>query len=50
MVQEIYQGEFFVHVLDKSILQKSERLMISLQFVIRPLIYKVSLPIQGILL
>ena len=40
MVREIYQGEFSMHVSDKNILQKSNKLMISLQFVIRPLISK----------
>ena len=40
MVGDIYQGEFFMHVSDRSILQKSKRLMTSLKFVIRPLISK----------
>ena len=40
MVEEIYLGKFFMHVLDRSILQKSKRLMTSLKFVIRPLIFK----------
>ena len=34
MVGEIYQGEFFMHVSDRSILEKSKRLMTSLQFVL----------------
>ena len=37
---EIYQGEFFVHVSDRRALQKSKRLMTSLQFAIRSLISK----------
>ena len=37
MAGEIYQGKFFMHVLERSILRKSKRLMTSLQFVIRPL-------------
>ena len=37
---EIYQGEFFMHVLERSILQKSKRLITHLQFVIEPLISK----------
>ena len=41
MVGEIYQGEFFMHVSDSSILQKSKRLMTPLQFVIVPLISKI---------
>ena len=36
MVGEIYYGEIFIHVSDRSILQKSKKLMTSLQFVIRP--------------
>ena len=31
MVEEIYQGEFFMHASDRSILQKSKRLMTSLK-------------------
>ena len=38
MVGEIYQGEFLMYVSDRSILQKSKRLMTPLQFVIGPLI------------
>ena len=37
---KIYQGEFFVHVSDRRALQKSKRLMTSLQFAIRSLISK----------
>ena len=39
---EIYQGELFVHVSDRSALKKSKKikLMTSLQFVIRSLISK----------
>ena len=40
MVGDTYQGEFFMHMSDGSILQKSKRLMTSLKFVIRPLISK----------
>ena len=40
MVREIYHDEFFMNVSDRSVLQKSKRLMTSLQFVIRPLISK----------
>ena len=40
MVGYIYQGELFMYVSDRSILQKSKRLMTSLKFVIRPLISK----------
>ena len=40
MVGKFYHDEFFTHVPDRSVLQKSERLMTSLQFVIRPLISK----------
>ena len=40
MVGETCYGEIFIHVLDRSILQKSKRLMTSLQFLIRPLISK----------
>ena len=40
MVGDIYQGELFMYVSDRSILQKSKRLMTSLKFVIRPLISK----------
>ena len=39
-VGEISQGEFFIHVLDRTILQNSKILMTSLQFVIRPIILK----------
>lgn len=37
---KIYKGEFFIHVLDRTILQNSKILMTSLQFVIRPIILK----------
>ena len=38
MVTDIYTGKLFMPVLDRTILQKSKKLMSSLQFVIRPLI------------
>ena len=40
MVTDIYTGKLFMPVLDRTILQKSKKLMSSLQFVIRPLISK----------
>ena len=40
MVAEIYQDEFFMHVFDRSILQKSNNLVTSFQLLIRLLICK----------
>ena len=41
IVEEIYYGEFFMHVLDNGILQQSKSIMTPLQFVIGPLISKI---------
>ena len=52
MVGGIYQDEFFMHVLGRSILKKTKRILTSIQFVIMALIFKllvskVSITIQN---